>query len=242
MTGHRLLFLATSIVHLFADPLAAGAAPAGIDALAAQYMAFQATVEAVIEQGSIEGYPVAVARFASQLPVDDALAFTVGAWRRHGAPPLVTRAGIWQVVSQHEAGRYRTLQIRRTSNGGSEGLISFWSNLSPGAASPISERDPARFLPAGARVLRSLGGVDAGRTHKTLVAVSDGSASWVVQALELRMATQGFTRDPVLHANTGGGASGQARLYRRPGAEVAVTVHAHQGRSAIVIHFTETIQ
>jgi len=228
MTGRRLLFLATSIVHLFVEPQVAGAESAGIDALAAQYLPFQATVDAVIEQGSIEGYPVAVVRFRSRLPIDEALALTTRAWRRSGESLLVTRAGVWRVVSLYEAGRYRTLQIRPTVQGGPRA-----------ASSGRDELDPAQLLPSDARVLRRLDGIDAGRRHRTLVAVADGSTGWVTQALELRMAAQGFTRDPILHASAGGDQAGEARLYRRSGTEVAVTVHAHHGRSAIVIHLTE---
>ena len=242
MTGRRLLFLATSIVHLFVEPQVAGAESAGIDALAAQYLPFQATVDAVIEQGSIEGYPVAVVRFRSRLPIDEALALTTRAWRRSGESLLVTRAGVWRVVSLYEAGRYRTLQIRPTVQGGSEGLLSAWSGGPRAASSGRDELDPAQLLPSDARVLRRLDGIDAGRRHRTLVAVADGSTGWVTQALELRMAAQGFTRDPILHASAGGDQAGEARLYRRSGTEVAVTVHAHHGRSAIVIHLTEAVR
>jgi hypothetical protein len=242
MTGRRLLFLATSIVHLFVEPQIAGAESAGVDALAAQYLPFQATVDAVIEQGSIEGYPMAVVRFRSHLPIDEALALTTRVWRRSGVSLLVTRAGVWRVVSLYEAGRYRTLQIRPTVQGGSEGLLSAWSGGPRVAASSGDGTDPEHLLPAGARVLRRLDGVDTGRRHRTLVAVAEGSPGWVTQALELRMAAQGFTRDPILHASAGGDPDGEARLYRRSEIEVAVTVHAHHGRSAIVIHLTEAVR
>ena len=88
-------------------------------------------------------------------------------------------------------------------------------------------------------MLRSLDGVDAGRRHRTLVAVAQGSPAWIAQAVDLRITAQGFSRDPVAGAAVGPATIGQARLYRGAGTTLGVTFHPHDGRTAIVIHLTQ---
>ena len=243
-----MLFLATSIVYLFVEPHAgssAGAmqpAPQGKGAAAdsaARQLPFQASLESVIERGGIEGFPVAIVRFRARLPLDEAFALTSKAWRHDGAPVLATHAGAWRVVSVYEANRYRTLQLRGAADGGTEGVLSIWPDAGTAASATHAGPDPSRFLPAGARVLRSLDGVDAGRRHRTLVAVASGSPAWVAQAVDVRIAAQGFARDPVARAAAGSAPIGQARLYRGAGTTLGVTFHPHDGRTAIVIHLTQ---
>ncbi len=243
-----MLFLATSIVYLFVEPHVASSAGSTQLALegkgaaagyAAQQLPFQASLESVIERGGIEGYQVAIVRFRARLPVDEAFALASQAWRRGGAPVLATHAGAWRVVSAYEANHYRTLQLREAADGGTEGVLSVWPDAGTVASSTHAVPDPSRFLPAGARVLRSLDGVDAGRRHRTLVAVAQGSPAWVAQSVDVRITAQGFSRDPVARAAAGTAPLGQARLYRGAGTTLGVTFHPHDGRTAIVIHLTQ---
>lgn len=239
MAGRRMLFLATSIVHLFVDSNAAPAVAGVVDAHAARQLPFPASLESVIERGGIEGYPVAVVRFRSRLPVDEALALTARAWRRGAASVVAANTGAWRVVSVYEADRYRTLQIRPAADGGSDGLLSVWEVAQRVAASADAGHVPSRLLPPNARVLRTLVGVDAGRRHRTVVALAAGSPAWVVRALDARITAEGFVRDPVAREGAGSGRTGEVRLYRGAGKTLGVTVHPHDARTAIVIHLTE---
>ena len=242
-----MLFLATSVFHLFVEPYAASAVAGQTEAITSPRLPFQASVESVIDRGSIEGHPVTVVRFRSRVSYADALIATERAWRGTGASVVSTQAGPWRVVSRYEIDRFGTLQLRPSRDGGTEGLFSIWSG--PGLASaPASASaqpaqsapDPAGLLPAGARVLRSLDGIDAGRRHRTLVALAEGSPAWVAQALESRITAQGFARDAVARAPAQPAAVGEARLYRAAGRTLGLTVHPHDGHAAIVIHLTET--
>lgn len=235
----RMLFLATSIVHLFVEPNAAPALAEAAGSHAAGQLPFPASVESVIERGSIEDYPVAVVRFRSRLPADEVLALTVQAWRRGADSVVDTSAGGWRVLSVYEVDRYRTLQLRGAADGGTDGLLSVWERTARAAASPDAGREVASLLPPGARVLRSLAGTDAGRRHRTLVALADGSPAWVAQALEVRVIANGFTRDPAARDAAGSGPVGEVRLYRGEGRSLGITFHPHDARTAIVIHLTE---
>lgn len=233
-------FLAASAVHLFAVAPQAG----GAQAARPEPLPFPASVESVVERGTIEGHPVSVLRLRSALPVADAIAAVRAAWAGHAAAVLAVRAGPWQVVSRREPAGYRTLQLRASPGGGSEGLLSVWSD--DGHTTPArgeSALEPASLLPADARVLRSLEGIDGARRHRTVVAIANGSVRWSVDALEARARSLGFVRDPVAgdagmqrpaHAD-----HAQARLYRRSGQALAVTVHRQGERIGIVVHLTE---
>lgn len=238
-------FLAASAVHLVAVALPAGGAQAAPPAS----LPFPASVESVVERGAIEGHPVSVLRLRIALPVADAIAAVRRAWAGDGAAVVTARAGPWQVVSLREPGGYRTLQLRANSGGGSEGLLSVWSD--DGRTRPArgeSVLDPTSLLPADARVLRSLAATDGARRHRTVVAITSGSVRWSADALEARALSLGFAREPVAGARAVGDPqmkpaahpdSPQARLYRRPGQALAITVHRHGERTGIVVHLTE---
>ena len=229
-------FLAVSIAHLFAGEQ--GACAGGADVAAAAGLPFPATLESVVERGAIEGYPVSVVRLRSALSVGEALASARRAWSASDPDAvLVTRSGPWQVVSVRERSGYRTLQLRAAPDGGTEGLLSLWSHDGPGSNGVEPSLDASRLLPAGAQVLRRLDGVDGGRRHRTLVALTDGSVRWVADSLETRALALGFARDPVRRQSAG---EGESRLYRSGRRDLGITVHPHEGRTAIVIHLTET--
>lgn len=231
----RPAFFAASVAHLF--PLS-GVVPAiGQEAGAAGALPFPAALESVVERGAIEGHPVSVLRVRTALDVDEAVTSTRRAWGAQRADAVVvTRTGPWQVVSARERSGFRTLQLRAAPDGGSEGLLSVWADR----PSAVHERGPAldasQWLPAGAQVLRRVDGVDGNRRHRTVVALVDGSVSWVVAALEARVLARGFVSDRTGHRTVG---TAQSRLYRAPGRDLAFTAHSQEGRVAIVIHLTE---
>lgn len=241
----RRLLLAASAAHLLAVAPVIGAE------LRAQvtHLPFAATIESVVDNGAIEGHPVSVVHLRTVLSVSDAIAAARSAWSREDpAAVLVVQGGPWRVVSLRAASGYRTLQMRAAFGGGSEGLLSIWSDRDSTRAYARAVLDPARLLPAGARVLRSLEGSDAGRRHRTLVAVAEGSLRWAAEAIETRALALGFERDPVVDIGSAQqrGAQlqpladrAQARIFRRPGQSLAVTVHRHGERTGIVMHLTE---
>lgn len=231
----RPAFFAASVAHLF--PLS-GVAPAiGQEVGGAGALPFPAALESVVERGAIEGHPVAVHRVRTSLGVDEAVSSARRAWAgpRFDAV-VVTRSGPWQVVSMRERSGFRTLQLRAAPDGGSEGLLSVWTDRPSGERERRPALDAVALLPARAQVLRRVEGVDGTRRHRTVVALVDGSVSWVVDALDARVLAQGFVRD---HAGRRTVGTAQSRLYRASGRDLAFTVHSHDERVAVVIHVTE---
>jgi hypothetical protein len=153
-------------------------------------------------------------------------------------------------VSTHLDGTFRTLQLRATAEGGSEGLLSVWHDPPAGRAASAARQptgeasqggaagDAERWLPAGASVLRRLEGTDADRRGRTVVALVRASAPWTLAAIEARVLADGLRRDPVVHTR-GGTDGGEARLYRGLGREFAVTVLPHPAGTAVVAHLVE---
>jgi hypothetical protein len=202
----------------------------------ADHLPFPARIESVIDRGEIEGHRVSILRFESLLPAQVVLQRARAAWGGGRREPVVEAdAGAWRTLSTHDTGSWRTLQVRARANGGSEGMLSVWnaSMLPPGAAPADGAAfDVARHLPGGATVLRRLGSVDAGRHSASLVALVPGGPQWTADALHASLSAAAFTRDPVVRE--------PARWYRRPGVEVAFTVHPHEGRTALVVHVTRS--
>jgi len=214
-----------------AGALGCGVAPAAQPRLPS--LPFPAVVESVIEQGEIEGQPVSIARFHTGLGQAAVAARLAREWSGPGGSPMVeSSSGPWRVLSWWSPQAYRTVQLRDLPGGGSEGLLSLWRS---GDAQIPSGLDPVALLPPDARVLRQLSSLDAGRRSRTLVAMVPGSLAWAGEVVGQRLAAHGFSPDPVMRA----GAQGGARLYRRRGAELALTVAPHDGRTALVLHLIE---
>lgn len=216
--------------------LAASLLSAAAAAHAALQLPFAAQLEAVIEQGEIEGQPVQVARFRSALSPTEVERAVSSEWRAAaGASVVELSVPGWRVLSAWTPEGIRTLQFR-AAGPGAEGVISVWPHAAPASAASSSPGGSAAraLLPSGARVLRQLSSVDAGRRAQTVIARLPASPAWLDQAIGARLQEQGYRREAVL-----GGPSqrGIARLYRRPGAEVAYTVASSgDGDAEVVMH------
>lgn len=212
---------------------ALGAWLASMPACQAQSLPFPAKLQSVIERGEIEGRPVQVTRFESELAVHDVIVRLLRAWSDHGRVPVIqSTSGTWRIVSSFDAGHYRTAQVRAQPGGASEGLLTVWADAPRTAPRGL---DLADVLPADATVLRRFAATDAGRRSETLVATAPSSVGWLLPMLDRRFASMGLLPDPVVRSPAGSG----ARLYRGRGAEVAVTAVPHEGRSGLVFHLTE---
>lgn len=190
-------------------------------------------VESVIDDGAIEGYRVSVTRFRSGLPVDELLAKL----RHPGGPgareaDVERRVGAWRVLSQRDGEGFRTLQLRATPDGGTEGLHARWQAVT---RLPRAAFDPASLLPSGVRLLRRFSATDGGQRGETLVARSDESVARTVEVLHERLRAVGFEGG----APAGSAASGVARFYRKPGREIVLTVAPHPGQTGLVLHHSE---
>ena len=216
--------------------LAASLLPATAAAQAVLALPFAAQLEAVIEQGEIEGQPVQVARFRSALsPVEVERAVSREWKSAAGASVVELSVPGWRVLSAWTPEGIRTLQFRPAGQG-AEGVISVWPHAAPARIASTSPGGSVALalLPTGARVLRQLSSVDAGRRAQTVIARLPASPAWLDQAIGARLQEQGYRREAVL-----GGTSqrGIARLYRRPGAELAYTVASSEdGDAEVVMH------
>ncbi|MEK9777410.1 MAG: hypothetical protein VW339_14920 [Quisquiliibacterium sp.] len=198
---------------------------------------FPARIEAVISQGAIQGYPVSVAKITATLPHDRALAITRDAWRASAAiAPILEQSGPWQVLSMREPGWFVTLQLRQARSGGTEGLLSIWSDSVDSQAQRALGFDPVRILPSGSQVLQRISSADPGLLHTTLVAVARSSAAWVLQAIDATAKSMGFVRQQMALESP---SSSAARLNRSGERELGITVNDTDQGTAMVIHITE---
>ena len=203
----------------------------------ASLLPFPVRIESVIEQGSIHGYPVAVARATASMPHTAALAVTRQAWRERTAhTPIATHSGSWSLLSMRESGRFVTVQMRASSSGGTEALISIWHDSFDRAPQTPARFDPVRILPSGSRVIRQLSSTDAGAVNHTLVALIESSPEWVARVVDVTARGFGFARqamalEPVMPPI--------ARLYRSDTRELGITVHGNGEGAALVIHLSE---
>jgi len=203
----------------------------------ASLLPFPVRIESVIEQGSIHGYPVAVARATASMPHTAALAVTRQAWRERTAhTPIATHSGSWSLLSMRESGRFVTVQMRASSSGGTEALISIWRDSFDPAPKTSARFDPVRILPPGSRVVRQLTSTDSGAVNQTLVALIDSSPAWVAQAVDVTARGFGFARQAMALEPT---TPPIARLYRSDTRELGITVHGNGEGAALVIHLTE---
>lgn len=194
-------------------------------------------VESVIEDGAIEGYRVSVTRFRSGLTVDELLAKL----RRPSdsgsrEADVERRVNGWRVLSQREGEGFRTVQLRTTPDGATEGLHTRWHALTRALRAAF---DPASLLPPGVRLLRRFSATDGGQRGETLVARSDDSVARTVEVLHERLRAAGFEGGAPTGGAASGTAHGVARFYRRSGREIVLTVAPHPGHTGLVLHHSE---
>jgi hypothetical protein len=231
--------LVISLVHLFGMSLPVYAQDPMTSVLAE--LPFPARVESILDRGEIEGYPVSIVRLHLSIPPNLAMERIRQQWSGDVSvgPPVQSRSGPWIVLAVKRATHFRTMQLRGRPEGGSEALLSLWSDPQQWRRPKVHGFDPAVLLSADVRVLRNLNSRDQGKSNRTLVAISPGSPRWVAESLESRVLSHGFEREALALEQS---SFRIARLYRSMTGQLGITVHPSGGRSAIVIHYSESEQ
>ncbi len=200
-----------------------------------------------IPDGSLAGHTVVVYEVDTQRTPQEALGEVERHWRAHGVDTVLqAQTGDWHVLSRHTGSApggdgdtafegFETLQLRASPRGGSEGLLTRWTQ-----ASGSNQHDTlARLVPPDAQRVRQLAsGGQHERRGSTLVAHFARSLDDAEAHLHRHLARIGF--EPMQ-------ADGQpkdlrwrddrARFYRGAGAELLVTLHRQpQGASAVLHH------
>jgi hypothetical protein len=205
-----------------------------------------AKYEVVMSAAAFDGHSVTTHRFRSGRAPEQLADALRERWRSEGVRFVESTRGEWLVLSTRRESAVETLQLRRTA-AGTEGLHSVWQRdpsagvqPSPGAAERLRS-----LLPDGARALREIAHRDGPREGATVVAISAQPLPAVLDALQSRLAQQGFAPDrallarrPAAVAGAPGTPPGRALAFRRGGDEVIATVADHRGERAIVLHWS----
>lgn len=200
-----------------------------------------------IPDGSLGGHSVVVFEVDSRRAPREALGEVERHWRAQGADAVLqAHTGEWFVLSRRtgstrETGSasypeaFETLQLRASAHGGSEGLLTRWTQ----ASTPARDDDLARLVPPDAQLVRQLAsGGGRERRAVTLVAHFTRSLDEAERHLERHLLHAGFEpmrttsepRDLRWHDD-------RARFYRSASAELLVTLHRQpQGASAVLHH------
>ncbi len=200
-----------------------------------------------IPEGSLAGHTVVVFEVDSRRAPNEALAEVERHWRAQGGDTVLqAQTGEWFVLSRRagpDSGAaggsafdgFETLQLRASSRGGSEGLLTRWS-----PARAVAGADAlARLVPPDAQRVRQLSsGGRRERRGTTVVAHFSRSLDDAESHLDRHLGSLGFEpmqaggRTTDLHWR-----DDRARFYRRAGAELLVTLHRQpQGASAVLHH------
>jgi len=209
-------------------------------------------VRLAIPDGSIAGQSVTVYEVRSRRAPREALAELEGHWRAQGIDTVLqAQTGEWFVLSRLAGSGgatvdasvgmpgiqgFETLQMRSSSDGGSEGLLTRWAAASAGAAQDLSL---AGLVPADARAVRQLSsGGGRERRASTIVAHFSRSLDDAESHLERHLLRAGFEpmraqgqRRDLRWSND------RARFYRSAAADLLVTLHRRpQGASAVLYY------
>jgi hypothetical protein len=209
--------------------------------------------ELVMSAAGFDGHAITTHRFRSVRPPEQLADSLRERWQSEGVRFIETTRGEWMMLSSRREAAIETLQLRRTP-AGTEGLHSLWRrdpDAQGGASSPTSVIGATvrmrGWLPEGARPIREIVHRDGPRQAATVVATAADTPRALSDQLKRRMAVEGFLHDPSLDSGRAGAAAGvglsaavagQALAFRRGGEEVVVTVAAHRGESAIVMHWS----
>ncbi len=238
---------------LAALPLAALHLPAhGGDFGALQSLPGIDSARIAIPDGSIAGHSVVVFELHSARAPREALAEVERHWRAQGADTVLqAQTQDWFVLSRlADAGRaagaarettagfegFETLQLRASSRGGSEGLLTRWVRAAAGAP---ADNSLARLVPADAQLVRQLSsGGERERRAATIVAHFARSLDDTERHLERHLLRAGY--EPMRANGTPRDLrwnDDRARFYRSANAELLVTLHRQpQGASAVLHH------
>lgn len=240
---------------LAALPLAAVHLPAGADEAAAlQSLPGIDRARIAIPEGSIAGHSVLVLELQSRRAPREALAGVERHWRAQGADTVLqAQSGEWFVLSrladpERAAGDahggaqgfhgFETLQLRASSEGGSEGLLTRWTRTTAAAGGDAL----ARLVPPDAQLVRPLSsGGESGRRAATLIAHFERSLDDTERHVERHLRLAGYepmrsnaaSRDLRWHDD-------RARFYRSADAELLVTLHRQPQGASAVLHHVET--
>lgn len=230
MTRRRPCTTASCLVGLQA-PLIAAAGPQVHSPVEPPRVPFDARASVVMPSGVVAGMPVSIVQFSTHLSLAVSLEQAASAWS--GSAPVVRASGgPWQTLSTRAGNDTLTLQVREVPGGGAAGFLSRWGR-------PLSDGGGGRglidqVLPAGARVLQSVGHRDGATEALTVTAVSDGRGEQVLADLARRLAARGFReeaggwrRDPAPGV--------RAAHFRGDAAQMAVTLDFRTQPGTLVI-------
>jgi hypothetical protein len=136
----------------------------------------------------MNGTPMAVRSFTSEMAMEDVLRQVQANWQRPGNGPVLRSAlPTWTVLNQTVGNQHRSLQVRQKGN-----LIEGFVALT----SPKETREPklALRMPAQMTALQVVESLDNGKRSQQVVAVSHRSMDYTVSALEDALKAEGWTR------------------------------------------------
>jgi hypothetical protein len=144
---------------------------------------------AVGDSLAINGTPVQIRTFTSEVPMEKLLEEVRISWERNPERTSVvrTRIGEWIVLNQKLGKEHRSFQVRPSADG-LDGRVAL--------TSPQLARTPrvAVQLPASMTAVSIIDSVDNGRKSQQVIAVSTRSAEATTAALESTLKAQGWHR------------------------------------------------
>lgn len=144
---------------------------------------------AVGDSLAINGTPVQIRTFTSDLPIQQLVEEVRISWERNPERTSVvrTKVGEWTVLNQRLGKEHRSFQVRPAADG-LEGRVAL--------TSPQLARAPrvAVQLPASMTAVSIIDSVDDGRKSQQVIAVSTRSAEATAAALETTLKAQGWHR------------------------------------------------
>lgn len=203
-----------------------------------------------IPDGSLAGHSVVVFEVDSRRAPRDALDEIERHWRAQGVDTVLqAQTGEWFVLSRRagparegnvdpDAGfaAFETLQLRASRHGGSEGLLTRWTQ----PKTPARGDALARLVPPDAKLVRQLSsGGGSERRAATLVARFARSLDDAERHLDRHLLRAGF--EP-MRADPGRDLrwrDDRARFYRSVTAELLVTLHRQAQETSAVLHHVE---
>jgi hypothetical protein len=177
--------------------------------------------EWVARDARINGLPMRIEHFDSEVSVDEVLAFYQGAWARLPAGEAhLKRVGEWQTVSTISGPFQIAVQVRRGSAGGSQGLVSV-SNRKEASKNWIP-RDWPQW--PGMRVNEVTDSVDGEHRSQMVAMVSTDNYDITVQRWRDEWKRRGYVLSQQAEPPAADGNRSWVGLFDKPPYRLDVTV------------------
>ncbi|MFZ6816069.1 hypothetical protein ACO0K3_16485 [Undibacterium sp. Rencai35W] len=148
------------------------------------------SVQAVGEDMQLNGTPMKIRAFTTDLPMETVLKQVQDSWERARDHNVVTRSkvGTWTVLNQTVGNEHRSFQIKETAPSRTEGYVAL--------TSPQLKREPklAVRLPNDMQSISIIDSIDQGRISQQVIAVSPRSVDATANALEASLKASGWER------------------------------------------------